>query len=490
MQKVKVKNKNLILVIACFLVTACLPVVAYCEQAPEEIWSRKYNRGWGDQAKSLCVDKDGNIYVTGYSNNGSNNDLTIIKYNPNGIPIWVKNIDKGGIDEGYDIKIDKYGYLYVVGSTERANLDGFIVKLDTAGNIIWEQAHNIFKGDKFSCLDFDDTGNLYVCGYCNEVALSKDFLVSKYNSTGETLQWVSEYKYDSGNADEAKALAVASDGFLYVTGISDNKMLTVKIDSSSGNTVWMNTYPGIGGSDRGNDIAISSDKNIVVVGYTKIAAADNCVIVVYHPDSHTIWTQTVEKGEAYNVTVDQSGYIYFSGESRISADYDWLIAKYTSSGSLLWTKNYNSGGKDGAPDLKTDASGYIYLTGYSNNGVTDDFLTIKYSTVPGILPPQSTGEVRIGSTGKQGIVYPLKGDKAIIAVKPTTAGKIVVKIYTLTGNYVIDNVFDVFDPLDSSKNYWLWDCYNKQGSPVVSGAYIVYVEGPGIRVSKKVIIIR
>jgi len=489
---IKLENKNLILAITCLLSIACLPVAAFCEQAPEEIWSKRYDRAGEDRAKRLCVDRDGNIYVAGYSNNGSNNDLTIIKYSPNGIPIWVRNIDKGGVDEGHDIILDDLGYIYVAGCTKGANLDGFIVKMDSNGDTVWERSHDV-SGSKLYSLTSDNTGNIFVCGYSDAGGASKNFFAAKCNVSGETFLWT--YTYDSGSNDEAKAIAVAPDGSSYVTGVAnDNNIFTVKLDSF-GNTAWTAAVAGSSSNVAGNDISLTSDGSILVAGTSNTGFTDNCILINYRSDSSVAWTQTIDKGgidRGFSVMVDQSGYIYIGAESYNTAnfDFDWLIAKFTSDGSPLWTRYYDSGDTDREPDLKTDASGYVYLTGYSHNGANNDFLTIKYTTVPGILPPQSTGEVRIGSTGKQGIVYPLQGDKAIIAVKPATAGRIVVKIYTVTGNYVTDNVFDVLDPLDSSKNYWLRDCYNSQGSPVVSGTYIVYVEGPGIRVSKKVIIIR
>lgn len=46
----------------------------------ETVWQKAYNDGGNDYGYGIAVDSSGNVYVTGYSHNGANNDCLTIKY--------------------------------------------------------------------------------------------------------------------------------------------------------------------------------------------------------------------------------------------------------------------------------------------------------------------------------------------------------------------------------------------------------------------------
>ncbi len=82
------------------------------------------SKGW-DEGNSIYVDKEGRIYVTGYSDNGSNFDMVIWRYNEEGK--LDKSFGKGGIvvyngaagddamDIGFSMYVDNKGKIYVTG---------------------------------------------------------------------------------------------------------------------------------------------------------------------------------------------------------------------------------------------------------------------------------------------------------------------------------------------------------------------------------------
>ncbi|MBA7506538.1 hypothetical protein ES706_05229 [subsurface metagenome] len=95
------------------------------------------------------------------------------------------------------------------------------------------------------------------------------------------------------------------------------------------------------------------------------------------------------------------------------------------------------------------------------------------------------GEVKIRG-GEKGYVNPLKGEVAKINFQPSGEGTVNVKIFTLRGLLVWEkskNVSGVQDFIE-------WDCSNKENDVVASGIYIVYVEGPGIKATKKVAVLK
>ena len=91
-----------------------------------------------------------------------------------------------------------------------------------------------------------------------------------------------------------------------------------------------------------------------------------------------LWERTVKSegfDEAYDLAVDPDGYVYVAGMIEYLADFgngvthesmgvhDSFIAKYDSSGNLIWSER--SGGRDGdkIQSITLDGQGSIYVAG-------------------------------------------------------------------------------------------------------------------------------
>ncbi|MEE9316302.1 MAG: T9SS type A sorting domain-containing protein, partial [bacterium] len=61
-----------------------------------------------------------------------------------------------------------------------------------------------------------------------------------------------------------------------------------------------------------------------------------------------------------------------------------------------------------------------------------------------------------------------------------------VKIYTLRGLLVWEGSKSV----SGYQDFIEWNCKNKENDVVASGIYVVYIEGPGIKATKKVAILK
>lgn len=92
-------------------------------------------------------------------------------------------------------------------------------------------------------------------------------------------------------------------------------------------------------------------------------------------------------GTGYNSPVknaiDKFGNLIVCGKTDIGST-DYLILKYNTSGSLLWSRTYDgtAHSSDYLKDMILDDSGNIYVTGNSNEGAANGYfnwLTIKYS---------------------------------------------------------------------------------------------------------------
>ena len=137
----------------------------------------------------MCVDFNGNVYVTGvfkgvsatigtsvlvnHDTTGVTQDIFVAKYNASGSCAWAHGY--GTISDDYDKSISRAsdGYFYFGGrasyydvltidTTSINGYDGFYVKADTNGNIIWVKA--LPANTRLSCFTSDESGNLYITG--------------------------------------------------------------------------------------------------------------------------------------------------------------------------------------------------------------------------------------------------------------------------------------------------------------------------------------
>src|SRR5574341_939028 len=156
----------------------------------DTLWLRRYNGpGFGDDsAKALVVDSSGNIYVTGSSvGSGSGYDYTTIKYNSIGDTLWLRRFNGAGngADLAQGLALDFQQNLYVTGySWNGSSYDFLTVKYNSLGDTIWTKTYNGSGNgaDVAQAVSVDKLLNLYLTGYSWNGS-SYDYLTIKYIQT-------------------------------------------------------------------------------------------------------------------------------------------------------------------------------------------------------------------------------------------------------------------------------------------------------------------
>jgi uncharacterized delta-60 repeat protein len=356
-----------------------------------------------DVAFALAVDSQGNVYVTGRSWGGTStlDDYATVKYDANGNLLWVRRYNGPGnrSDEARALAVDSQGNVYVTGSSIGAgtSVDYATVKYDANGNLLWVRRYNGPDNslDEAFALAVDNQGNVYVTGFSRSDSTLDDYATVKYDANGNLL-WVRRYNGPDNGVDVAVALAVDSQGNVYVTGSSwggtstHYDYATVKYDAN-GNLLWVRRYNGPGNwSDVAFALAVDSQGNVYVTGrsWGGTSTLDDYATVKYDANGNLLWVTRYNGpgngfDEARALAVDGQGNVYVTGSSiGAGTSVDYATVKYDANGNLLWVTRYNGPGNgfDEARALAVDGQGNVYVTGQSwgGDGTDYDYATVKY----------------------------------------------------------------------------------------------------------------
>lgn len=145
-----------------FLATAFSAALAGATTPVTLGYSRHFSLGIGnglDQARGCAVDKLGNTYYHGATQAQDYYVETIMKYDPNGIPLWQISIPIRGY--GKFIRVAPTGNIYLVGQATRPdfNLDTLVMKLDSKGTIKWTRTYDGGGSSDDAPLDLVEMGD-------------------------------------------------------------------------------------------------------------------------------------------------------------------------------------------------------------------------------------------------------------------------------------------------------------------------------------------
>ena len=318
--------------------------------------SNYYGNSYGDtplnnaHGTSICVDNYGNCYITGYVDEGSGNNVLVIKYN------------------------------------------------SQTGDTIWTSSYNgeANEDDVGNAIITNDAGDIYITGYETINGKGRDLLLLKYSPDGTLLFHTTISGYEIDAEDAGVNLSLDIDGNIYVTGFcTDSSMvtgiLTVRFDTG-GSSNWYNIEAGTGFNAKGTNIAVNnSGTTIYIIGYVTSTTSNNdMVFIKYSLNGSKLFTEYFDGGEnasdrAFGIAVDETDYIYITGYSTTdnTETEDFTLLKYNSSGEEMWHRTFNGEGNqsDRAFGIAVDEQdGFIFITGQSTNlAGNNDYLTVAYN---------------------------------------------------------------------------------------------------------------
>jgi len=240
------------------------------------LWTNRYSGAgyMGDKANAVAVDGSGNVFVTGLSDtSGGNYDYVTIKYSGAGVPLWTNRYEgrENQVDAASAVAVDSDGNVVVTGiSNNGSDYDYATVKYSGAGVPLWTNRYNGpgHYNDLATALAVDSSDSVFVTGKSattNLYPYYSDYATIKYSSAGVPL-WTNRYNAPESTAARAIALAVDSSGNVFVTGNlygtnGSSDCATIKY-SGAGVPLWTNRYHG----GYATALAVDGSGNAFVTG--------------------------------------------------------------------------------------------------------------------------------------------------------------------------------------------------------------------------------
>ena len=449
-----------------------------------------------DGAEAITVDSSGRAYILAQteSTDGFPDtpktaveqssvhevDMTLTRLNPAGTAIeyviyFNPNVVVENEDYGYDIAVDSSGAAYIVGQANKPDLcsfmgvvpgydptfnggvDVFVMKVKPDGSGLdyctyiggsdWETAY---------ALELDQNNNVYLSGftwstdfpatsgaYDETINGSRDIFAARLSASGTNLDYAT---YLGGTGQEsATAMAIDSQNNVYVTGWTNSPDLHIVgpvVDStfngpfdaflfklnSDGSNVFFHTYLGGAGEDRGRDVLVTSQGNIIVIGDTRAdditttpgafdttfgggtCSFEDCAdvfVMQLNPSGTAVQFGTYIGGDGEDLATaahfHTNGSIYITGETSSATDFpttptgydetingesDGFLVLLNSTGSAVNYGSYVGASKvDRVTDLWTDGLSTVYLTGLT--------LSSNFPTIPSSYDTNHNGDYDI-----------------------------------------------------------------------------------------------
>ena len=281
-----------------------------------------WNRTWSDmtyaEGKSIVIDSEDNIYITGHAGPIGTSDIAIIKYNSTGTKLW-QRVWGGSAYEGrygLDLAVDSQDNLYIGAQTNSfgaGSSDAVIIKYDSLGNKLWNQTWGGVLIDGAEAIGLDTENNIYIGGYTDSFGTgTRNMFLAKFDSLGVYLWNKTWAGYDNSYC---KDLTLDPFGNIYITGTTNEYLTFLKYDKQG--TLLLNKTWGSGTTIYiyGYGIVMDSLYNVYIAGYTEWydGISDTAVLLKYSeslppeplitinsPDHNQLFKETAPE---FNITI-------------------------------------------------------------------------------------------------------------------------------------------------------------------------------------------
>ncbi|MBL7981968.1 MAG: HYR domain-containing protein, partial [Flavobacteriales bacterium] len=279
---------------------------------------------------------------------------------------WSRAADSGSDELIKDVAIDPAtGDIYAVGSYEAAgpfglnapagSSDGFLVKFDANGTLLWSLPIGGSGEDKAYGVAFDPGGRVYVTGFFRSTLVTlvastpqsisslggADMFLSCFNTSGQ-LQWMER---GGGNGDDMGYAVATNTSGVFVHGVTKGNVtfgnIAITQPNSLNDQIFVTRYPLAGGPPTW--LVTGGEDGQDLAGRMAVDASSVHVIGRYEGNTFTWRSATGTAVSSTAASNDQkNGY----------------VARISNTGSILWTRVIDtpSGSEPGFNAIGTDGT--------------------------------------------------------------------------------------------------------------------------------------
>lgn len=317
--------------------------------------------------------------------------LLLAKYDTTGAPVWKKQLGLLGPSVlSNDVATDSFGNVYITGNTGGAlagiyqgKADAFIAKYNSSGTLEWKQQLGTSLDDVSRGVAVDSNGNVYISGSTDGALAGtkqgeSDVWLAKYNSSG-TLEW--KQQLGSSRGDISRGVATDSNDNIYISGETTGALAGVHQGASdawvakynsSGTRLW-DRQLGTSKDDTSEGVATDRFGNVYISGETNGAlAGTDAWVAKYNSSGALVWKQQLglfgDIVHSRSVATDSNSNVYISGTTTgalagFFRGQTAFVAKYNSTGTLVWKQQLGGPGTDNPYGVATDSNGNVYISG-------------------------------------------------------------------------------------------------------------------------------
>jgi len=310
-------------------------------------WDRTFGGSAADVIYSIIQTKDRGYAVAGKTKSiASGEKAWVIKMNTRGNKVWDNTFAKRTDDEIFSIIQTKDGGYTVCGYTgakDWGEVDSWIIKLDKTLNIEWDKTFGGIGWDETNSILQEEDGSFIVFGFVQSKDKGReDGWIVKLNENGEMV-W--DKSFGGSQNDEVFSGIKTADGGYAVCGYTESKgaggcdAWIVKLDED-GEVVWDKAFGGIE-AEVANSIIQTGDGGYVLAGYTesKGAGREDAWVIKLDEDGEVVWDKTFggsdEDVARCIIQTGDGGYVLAGyTESKGAGRYDAWIVKLDEKGIL------------------------------------------------------------------------------------------------------------------------------------------------------------
>ena len=227
-------------------------------------WSETIGGNSDDRGNRIEQTVDSNYIIIGQtaSFGGGGSDIYLIKLDSAGNIIWTRTY--GGSDDDYGKFVKQTsdsGYIILAETNSYDGNQLLLIKTDHDGIISWSK---VLEGKRGNCIEQTHDGGYVLTGGVVNPDLTTDIFLYKISTAGNLL-WAKTY-----NGYEGEYVQETPDGGLILLGDSADLIKT----DGTGNVEWAKKYGGPGSQNLSRNVCQTKDKGFIITGLKHMNTTD------------------------------------------------------------------------------------------------------------------------------------------------------------------------------------------------------------------------